>query len=118
MNPENPESSRVRTVTVTPLCLDGFVAGFNELLDELRCWDTDRLFSERERVLREQRRLETRELALTFVLDERRGVAEGPACEGRRHRHRCAPPARDGEEVGAAPESGERRNGRPAVVGP
>lgn len=43
------------------------MAKFNDLLDELRRWDTNRLCAERERVLREQRQLETREPALTFV---------------------------------------------------
>ena len=59
------------------------MAKFNDLLDELRCWDTGRLFAERERVLREQRQLETRELALTFVLDERRVLPKDqPAKDG------------------------------------
>ena len=63
-----------RAITVTPPCLDGFVSGFAELLDELRCWETERLQRERVRVVREKRRLEARELALTKVLDERRAV--------------------------------------------
>jgi hypothetical protein len=52
------------------------VSGFVELLDELRCWETDRLSAERVRVIREKRRLEVRELALTKVLDERRAVPD------------------------------------------
>jgi hypothetical protein len=63
--------------------LDGFVSKFNDLLFELRCWDTDRLRVERERVIVERRRLRTRELALTRVLDERDALADDqPAKDG------------------------------------
>ena len=48
----------VRRISVTPLGLDGFVDSFGELLDELRCWETDRLRTERVRVMREKRKLE------------------------------------------------------------
>jgi len=59
--------------------LDGFVATFNDLLFELRCWETDRLRAERERVIVERRKLRTRELALTRVLDERDALAQDQA---------------------------------------
>jgi hypothetical protein len=52
---------------------------FNDLLFELRCWDTDRLRAERERVIVERRKLRTRELALTRVLDERDALAKDQA---------------------------------------
>ena len=52
---------------------------FNDLLFELRCWDTDRLRAERERVIVERRKLRTRELALTRVLDERDALAQDQA---------------------------------------
>ena len=64
--------------------MDGFVARFNDLLFELRTWDTDRLRAERERVVVERRKLRTRELALTRGLDEREAIPEDQ-------------PARDGE---------------------
>src|SRR6516162_7568316 len=70
-------------MSVTPLCLHGFVSKFNDLLFELRCWDTDRLRRERERVIVERRKLRTRELALTRVLDERDALADDqPAKDG------------------------------------
>ena len=69
----------MRAISVTPLCLDGFVSTFNDLLFELRCWDTDRLGAERERVIVERRKLRTRELALTRVLDERDALAKDQA---------------------------------------
>jgi hypothetical protein len=59
--------------------LDGFVSTFNDLLFELRRWDTDRLRGERERVIVERRKLRTRELALTRVLDERDALAKDQA---------------------------------------
>jgi hypothetical protein len=59
--------------------LDGFVSTFNDLLFELRCWDTDRLRAEREHVIVERRKLRTRELALTRVLDERDALAKDQA---------------------------------------
>jgi len=59
--------------------LDGFVSTFNDLLFELRCWDSDRLRVERERVIVERRKLRTRELALTRVLDERDALAQDQA---------------------------------------
>jgi hypothetical protein len=65
------------------------VSEFAELLDELRCWETDRLSAERVRVIREKRRLEARELALTRVLDERRAMPKDQA-------------ARDGESEATA----------------
>ncbi len=65
------------------------MSGFAELLDELRCWETERLQRERARVIREKRRLEARELALTKVLDERRAVPKDQ-------------PARDGESEATA----------------
>jgi len=74
-----PTDHPVRATTVTPLCLDGFVTTFNELLFELRCWGTDRLRDERDRVIREQRKLRARELALTRVLDERDALAKDQA---------------------------------------
>ncbi len=52
---------------------------FNDLLFELRCWETDRLRAERERVIVERRKLRTRELALTRVLDERDALAKDQA---------------------------------------
>jgi len=55
------------------------VSTFNDLLFELRCWDTDRLRAERERVIVERRKLRTRELALTRVLDERDALAKDQA---------------------------------------
>jgi hypothetical protein len=59
------------------------VSEFRDLLDELRCWETDRLSAERGRVIREKRRLEARELALTKVLDERRALRpDQAACDG------------------------------------
>jgi hypothetical protein len=51
-----------------------FRDSFAELLDELRCWETDRLRAERVRVISERRKLEAREFALTRVLDERRAI--------------------------------------------
>jgi hypothetical protein len=54
--------------------LDGVVTEFRDLLDELRCWETNRLHRERDRVVCEKRKLEARELALTKVLDERRAL--------------------------------------------
>jgi hypothetical protein len=59
--------------------LDGFVKAFRELCDELRCWDTEPLRVERERVMREQRKLRACELALTCVLDERDALAKDQA---------------------------------------
>jgi len=59
--------------------LDGFVSTFNDLLFELRCWETHRLRVERERVIVERRKLRTRELALTRVLDERDALAKDQA---------------------------------------
>jgi len=55
------------------------VSTFNDLLFDLRCWDTDRLRAERERVIVERRKLRTRELALTRVLDERDALAKDQA---------------------------------------
>jgi hypothetical protein len=55
------------------------VSTFNDLLFELRCWDTDHLRVERERVIVERRKLRTRELALTRVLDERDALAKDQA---------------------------------------
>ena len=52
---------------------------FNELLFELRCWETDRLRAAREQVIVERRKLRTRELALTRVLDERDALAKDQA---------------------------------------
>ncbi len=52
---------------------------FNDLLFELRCWETDRLRAERDRVIVERRKLRTRELALTRVLDERDALAKDQA---------------------------------------
>ncbi len=52
---------------------------FNDLLFELRCWETERLRVERERVIVERRKLRTRELALTRVLDERDALAKDQA---------------------------------------
>jgi hypothetical protein len=40
-------------------------------LDELRCWPTDRLEARRREVVSQRRRLETEELAIVRVLDER-----------------------------------------------
>lgn len=54
---------------------------FNDLLFDLRTWDTDRLRVERERVIVERRKLRTRELALTRVLDERDALAEDQAAK-------------------------------------
>ena len=63
-------------MSVLPVCLDGFVKAFRELCDELRCWDTEPLRVERERVMREQRKLRACELAWTCVLDERDALAK------------------------------------------
>jgi hypothetical protein len=59
--------------------VDGFVSTFNDLLFELRCWSTEGLLAERERVIVERRKLRTRELALTRVLDERDALAKDQA---------------------------------------
>jgi Domain of unknown function (DUF222)/HNH endonuclease len=59
--------------------LDGGVFDVAGHLDELRCWPTDRLVAERESVVREQRRLRVRELALVRVLDERGRIDEAVA---------------------------------------
>jgi len=55
------------------------VTTFRELCDELRCWETESLRVERDRVIREQRKLRARELALTCVLDERDALAKDQA---------------------------------------
>jgi len=55
------------------------VSTFNDLLFELRCWSTEGLLAERERVIVERRKLRTRELALTRVLDERDALAKDQA---------------------------------------
>ena len=56
---------------------------FNDLLDELRCWETDRVRREREREVREIRRRQTRVLALTRILDEREAIPKDqPAKDG------------------------------------
>jgi hypothetical protein len=47
---------------------------FADLLDELRCWETDRLREARDAEVREIRRREARVLAMTRVLDERRAL--------------------------------------------
>ena len=44
---------------------------FTDDLEVFRSWPTDRLVSERDAVVREQRQLRVKELALTRVLDER-----------------------------------------------
>jgi hypothetical protein len=72
------------------------VSKFNDLLFELRTWDTDRLRKERERVIVERRKLRTRELALTRVLDERAAIPEDQ-------------PSRDGETEAQSRRSGRRR---------
>jgi hypothetical protein len=48
-------------------------------LDGLRCWPTERLVAERDVVVREQRRLRVRELAIVRVLDERGKVDDSMA---------------------------------------
>jgi hypothetical protein len=50
------------------------VSEFRDLLDELRCWETDRLCAARDGEVREIRRREARVLAMTRVLDERRAL--------------------------------------------
>jgi len=52
---------------------------FRELCEEFRRWHTERLLVERDRVIRAQWRLHTRELALTRVIDERGRFAEDQA---------------------------------------
>ena len=52
---------------------------FRDLCDELRCWSTEGLRAERERVMVERRKLRSRELALTRVLDERDALAKDQA---------------------------------------
>ena len=54
-------------------------AGYAALLEQLRGRDTDWLVAERDAVLREQRRLRWRELAILRVLDERRVVDDSLA---------------------------------------
>ena len=61
-------------MSVTPPCLDVGVSGFQDLLDELRCWETDRIRVECDAEMREIRRREARVLAMTRVLDERRAL--------------------------------------------
>jgi len=51
---------------------------YGALLDDLRCHETSWLRSERDAVVREQRRLKVRELALTKVLDERHALSRMP----------------------------------------
>ena len=62
---------------------------FADLLDELRCWETDRLRAARDAEMCEIRRREARVLALTKVLDERRAMPRDQA-------------ARDGESEATA----------------
>ena len=62
---------------------------FADLLDELRCWETDRLRAARDAEMCEIRRREARVLALTKVLDERRAMPKDQA-------------ARDGESEATA----------------
>jgi hypothetical protein len=52
---------------------------YSSLVDDYRCHTTEWVWTERERVVREQRRLHLRELALTRVLDERGGVDDSLA---------------------------------------
>jgi len=51
---------------------------YREMVDELRCHPNEWLREERVRVVREQRRLRVRELALTRVLDERDALGVMP----------------------------------------
>jgi hypothetical protein len=52
---------------------------YEEWLDEFRGWPTERIAAERDRLVREQRRLHVRELAALRVLDERGRVDESLA---------------------------------------
>jgi len=91
---------------------------FNDLLFELRCWDTDRLRGERERVIVGRRKLRTRELALTRVLDERDALAKDQAAqdgeteaESRRKRE-TAKKLEQLPNLGAAAMNGELSSGQ------
>jgi len=94
------------------------VSTFNDLLFELRCWDSDRLGAERERVIVERRKLRTRELALTCVLDERDALAKDQAArdgeteaESRRKRE-TAKKLEHLPNLGAAAMNGELSSGQ------
>jgi hypothetical protein len=52
---------------------------YSSLVDGFRCRSTEWVRAERERVVRERRRLHVRELALTRVLDERGGIDDSLA---------------------------------------
>ena len=62
-----PEAS----ISVIPPWFDRGVFDIGVHLDELRSWPTDRLEARQCELVRERRRLETEELAILRVLDER-----------------------------------------------
>src|SRR3954452_12915988 len=69
---QRPTQTRpIRTISVTPPCFDRWMFAIADHLDELRCWPTDRLERRRVELLQAKRRLETEELAIVRVLDER-----------------------------------------------
>jgi len=65
------DSPPIRAMSVTPPCFDRCMFAIADHLDELRCWPTDRLERRRTEVVQAKRRLETEELAIVRVLDER-----------------------------------------------
>src|SRR3954447_20933852 len=65
------ESRPIRTISVAPPWFDRCMFDIADHLDELRCWPTDRLERRRVEVVRAKRQLETEELAILRVLDER-----------------------------------------------
>src|SRR3954451_14649909 len=65
------DSPPIRAMSVTPPCSDRWMFAIADHLDELRCWPTDRLERRRVEVVQAKRRLETEELAIVRVLDER-----------------------------------------------
>jgi hypothetical protein len=76
--------------------------GYQALLDELRCRETDWLMAERDAVVREQRRLRLRELAITRVLDERKMLDDSFAARdgvSLRHLHRTRATAKALEDL-------------------
>jgi hypothetical protein len=98
--------------------LDGFVSRFNDLLFELRCWETDRLRAEREWVIVERRKLRSRELALTRVLDECDALADDqPAQDGEtevqaRRKRETAKKLEELPNLGNAAMNGELSSGQ------
>src|SRR4051795_5106678 len=69
--PRPTDSVPIWTISVTPPCFDRCMFAIADHLDELRCWPTDRLERRRTEVVQAKRRLDTEELAIVRVLDER-----------------------------------------------